>query len=63
MESQISSHYILIHQDIAVDLNITSGKMNEWGCRDGMKNCGNKEIPLAITIKDTFTIMPNPLPV
>ena len=40
---------------------------NEYGCRDGdlAKNRGNMQgIPLAIqtTIKDTSTIMRNPLP-
>ena len=31
--------------------DITSAKIVQWGCRDRMhnvKNCGNKEIPLAI---------------
>ena len=44
---------------------IISTKIIEWGCRDGMhyvKNDGNKEIPLTNTIKDTTTIMRNPVP-
>ena len=41
--------------------SFTSVKMNEYGCRDApCENRGNKEI-LSNTIKDTSTIMRNPL--
>ena len=40
-------------------------QMNEWGCRDGMhhaKNCGHKEIPLAILSRILAQACETPLP-
>ena len=41
----------------------TSAKMNEWGCRDApCEKSWKQGNPFSATIKDTSTIMRNPLP-
>ena len=53
----------IIGRNLGHPYNITSGKIIEYGCRDApCKKSWKQGYPLSNTIKDTSTIMRNPLP-